>query len=470
MIVWQGNPTRDSIRICVRPDADGPVTFAISGISYGSVTSTQSTLDGVVVRTISGLQPDTVYPVTVVQSDLQSEVIYARTDPGNDAIFQIGWVSCYWNDQDAWWEDIWSRKCSDLRRRLLLGDTGYAGAVDAWHVNARTRNTLANSADSSVGYEKARQSMLMPKLRAANKRVPVLVMVDDHWYPGDNFDFSVTQLNLPVDLGATTQAQVDAAFLAHDLSAQAYLMGNPDNTSPLAVKQKAPTSNLLDAQFPIKYFDCRVGSVHLVVNDHITGRSNVAATDDASKYLMSPAQEAWTLDVLMNSTAPFKIWASPKNLIGIHPMNQDGWRSYRNQRDRMLAQILPNVTGLICITGDNHSPHSALIRPDHGLGNGYLYEMCPAPGSGPNTQAQVSADGYRDQSHDEIFRYRCCGNLGSDTDLVYDGCGVVHVQGDEYMEAVCYDRRGAARFRSGRIYPGSNLPVGRRPTITRRIR
>jgi len=134
VIVWQGNPTRDSIRICVRPDADGPVTFAISGISYGSVTSTQSTLDGVVVRTISGLQPDTVYPVTVVQSDLQSEVIYARTDPGNDAVFQIGWVSCYWNDQDAWWEDIWSRKCSDLRRRLLLGDTGYAGAVDAWGI------------------------------------------------------------------------------------------------------------------------------------------------------------------------------------------------------------------------------------------------------------------------------------------------------------------------------------------------
>lgn len=469
MIVWLGNPTRSSIKIVVKPSADGSVTFAIAGMANVSVTSSVSVLDGVVYREIAGLQPDTEYVVSVVQSNGESDTVYARTDPGAGATFQIGWAACLFCDQDAWWEDVWSAKCSNLRRRIFPGDTGYESACDAWGMSTPTKNTLANSSDSSIAYDKAEQFFLLSKLRAANKRVPIIIMVDDHWWPGDNFDFSVTQLNKPTSIGATTQAEVDAAYLAYDLAAQAYLQGNPANTSPLAIPQKAPTSNLIDSQFSVHYCSFDVGDLHVCINDHISGRSPIAQTDNASKYLMTPAQEEWTINDLKTSGKPLTAWVNPKNLFNKTPANADGWRVYQTQRNRILNAVLPYVSGMIVLTGDHHYPHSTLLTASHGLG-GDLYEMCPSPASGPSqTQPQDAPDGYDDDAHTNIFRYKCGGYSG-DKAFVFDGCGVLHVEQGKWMEATCYDRRGAARFRSGRIYPGSNIPLGRRPTVTRSIR
>lgn len=469
MIVWLGNPTKSSIKIVVKPDADGPVTFAIAGITSSSVTSSVAVRDGVIYREISELLPDTQYVVSVVQSDGQSDVVYARTDPPNGATFQVGWAGCMYCDQDAWWEDVWSQKCSNLRRRIFPGDTGYSSAVYAWGMDTPTKNTLVNSADASIGYDKAEQFFRIGRLRAANKRVPIIVMVDDHWWPGDSFDFSVTQLNKPTSIGATTQAEVDAAYLAYDLSAVAYLQGNPPNTSPLAVPQKAPTSDLLDSQFPVHYFSFNVADLHVCVNDNVTGKSPIAQTDNASKYMMTPAQEEWTIDDLRTSGKGLTAWVSPKNFFNATPANTDGWLSYRTQRNRILNAVLPYVTGLIVLTSDHHYPHSTLLTAADGLG-GDLYEMCPSPSSGPSqSQPQDATDGFSDGTNATIFRYKCGGYSG-DKSHVFDGCGVLHIENGEWMEATCYDRRGTARFRSGRIYQGSNLPVGYRPTVTKLIK
>lgn len=107
---------------------------------------------------------------------------------------------------------------------------------------------------------------------------------------------------------------------------------------------------------PSIYYRFGGGLVDIFVPDDRRFRDDPSLPDDEEKTLLGAAQRRWLLDGLRESTAPFKIVASPGPLFNV-PNDSTSWaKGYTTERDRVLDVVASEVDGrTVFVTGDTHS-------------------------------------------------------------------------------------------------------------------
>lgn len=89
-------------------------------------------------------------------------------------------------------------------------------------------------------------------------------------------------------------------------------------------------------------------------------------SDDASRYKISPIQEAWVLARMAEAHAagvPLTVIFSGKDRYG---QNSDGFTNYQTQWNRMNAAMQAAGYRYLWMTGDRHVPHAAHLRTAYG--------------------------------------------------------------------------------------------------------
>lgn len=89
-------------------------------------------------------------------------------------------------------------------------------------------------------------------------------------------------------------------------------------------------------------------------------------SDDSSRNLISPVQEAW-----LNARQAEAVAAGIRRIVIFsskdrYGQNSDGWYSFQTQWNRIVAAIQANNWPTVIITGDRHVPHAARDRVVNG--------------------------------------------------------------------------------------------------------
>lgn len=104
-----------------------------------------------------------------------------------------------------------------------------------------------------------------------------------------------------------------------------------------------------DAQ-PGCWFDFQIADVHFILLDGRYYRDREGGT------MLGPVQKAWLKKTLKNSTATFKVLASPVPWTAkIKPGSKDPWDGYPGEREEIFSFIEDqNIEGLFLIAADRH--------------------------------------------------------------------------------------------------------------------
>ena len=262
-------------------------------------------------------------------------------------------------------------------------------------------------------------------------------MRDDHEWGGDDWDNSPIQANDPTGpiggaaaggAGPPTQAEVDAhSYVSTQafLRAAAIYYDNPTNVdAPSVDKPDGAAAGTAASQYPVTYFRQgfdydggklpagQSGNIEVFVIDCVSSRSFLANTDNSSKYMLGPNQEAWLLARLLASTATWKLIFTGK--VTFKPSgggNSDTWNEYQTQRTRILDYIKNNnIKGVVWLTGDKHLPHVVSLA----VANSDAYDhvcICACPISVPTNGLMTGTmNGVVWQGADDRYS-RCYGRL-----------------------------------------------------------
>jgi len=98
------------------------------------------------------------------------------------------------------------------------------------------------------------------------------------------------------------------------------------------------------------WFDFMIGDVHFILLDGRYYR------DHQGGSMLGPVQKAWLFETLKNSTATFKVLASPVPWTpGIKPGSKDPWDGFPAEREEIFSFIeSEGIDGLFLIAADRH--------------------------------------------------------------------------------------------------------------------
>lgn len=288
---------------------------------------------------IEGLTPDTAYRYRVfvdgVLSSAGSELNF-RTFPSvnTPGIHRLAFGGCagYTPLHEKIWDTIAASRPDAL---MMLGDNVYLdlpGEPNDFH-----RYTYAQ-----------RQSR--PEFRRLVAGTPVYAIWDDHDAGMDDL-----WLGPYVDRPAWKQANLDF-FLMN--------WSNPP---------------VQDLAWPGLWHKWRIGAVEVFMLDARSYRTNPYET---SKTMLGPVQKRWLLEALRNSTATFKIIASPVNwVLGSKEGSRDTWQGFPEERAELFDFLSAHhIEGVVLLSSDRHRS-DVWINEREGdyplteFGSGYLTNM-----------------------------------------------------------------------------------------------
>jgi alkaline phosphatase D len=277
------------------------------------------------IAKVYGLSPDTEYSYTIHLPGADEPAAGSfsfRTSPvtGSVGRFDIGFGGCagYTPENERMWDTIAGH---DLRAFLFLGDNVYIDIPDmpgAFHEYSYYR----------------RQSR--PEFRRLVSEIPSYSIWDDH-----DAAFDDVWLGPYVDRPVWKQPMVNS--FRQNWNNPAY--GSDTN--------------------PGTWFSFSIGDVEFFMLDGRTYRTN-PFIDDSS--MLGPEQKAWLLAGLQNSTATFKIIASPVPWAdGAKPGSADTWMGFVDEREDVLSFIEDqNVTGVVLLSSDRHRSEAWELERESG--------------------------------------------------------------------------------------------------------
>jgi len=344
--------------------------------------------------------------------------------------WKFAWLSCAYPGSPTKALDY--IRAHDVRFLHLEGDTPYTWFSGYLHgITSPAITKTSTAADFALHHAQQRAAPHWAEYVAwstANGR-PIYYMPDDHEWGGDNWDHTITQANSLFSMACTTQAEVNAHWLAGITGARQYMTSNPANTDAEAALGDRPSQALVGdtppaSNYPINYF--RVGYdiggnvvasnpyVEFFAIDCISYRSPISATDNSSKTMLGAAQKAWLKARVTASSAQFKpIFSGKKLTRNTGADNTDTWGYYTTERNEILAHFAANgVTAAPWLVGDRHVPNVAQLKTANGDSADALC-VCACPVGVPNN---ADPDMNWSASHVWVTRYtnlyKNCYGLG----------------------------------------------------------
>lgn len=459
-----GEPFTDRGVLVVRAPTSGTLTATVGGVTVQQAVD-HTVDDGVVRIEVPGLAPGHRYDWTVTHSGGDAETGTLKTLPTDpDAVIRIGVFGCHVGDRAFWAGRLFEALDCDVV--LGLGDLGYtlAGFARSVYGEAYAPDTV-NPYDVNLYYAWHRQWWKMPGYYQMRRHIGVITQEDDHRARGDNWDHTVTQANSTdttwagVRTPGNPQIDVDDHWNAVSTALKAYYKGNP-TYYPYAEKPSSADASTPAANYWCSGFTKDFSALRLVCPDHITSRSPKAATDNASKRMLGPLQEARVIADMTANGPVFRLFGVSKNLFGLQ--NGDGWHYYSTQRESILTSILghANGVGVASVTVDLHHPHIS------GCGSPYyprdIWEWSMGA-SDPANQYHVMPSGLADGARPDVYKWK----LGGVASPAVPGglcVGIIEVHGSSHMDFYMYGPGprplgGQLLCPPLRLYAGTNVPV-----------
>ena len=350
---------------------------------------------------LEGLQPGREYWYRFMVGDFESPVGRTRTASPTDGTAKLAVASCqaYETGFFAAFADMaaWSPDCI-----IHVGDYIYEGGASP--LGTRTRDydgesvtaTVVrqhNSAEITTLWDYRNRYALYrgdPSLQAAHAAAPWIVAMDDHEI--DN--------NWAGDIPQDPEKQTRLEFKVRKLAAlKAYWEHMPI--------EQPPTIRGFEAKLRM-HDGYRFGPAQVHLLDTRQFRSDQACGDpfigagcdvlaDPARTMLGPAQEAWLINSLKRSSAPFnvlasQIWFAPyRHDAPGAPFygNTDQWDGYPAARQRLL-DVLGGISNPVSIVGDWHSAAAQVLTADaddpksrrigHEFAGTSISSMCPWAG------------------------------------------------------------------------------------------
>lgn len=361
----------------MRSTTDGLLSAVVNGETFSGTTLATGTHDGHGTVDITGLEPGRLYTAQLFVAGVAVGEQKVKTWPRGK--LRIAVASCSSTGSGAYWAVRAREHSPDVM--VVLGDWPYTdGAVNpAWVLG-----TTVNSGDACLDVEtyaahhrRERNNYWLRVLTRSG--VPILYMADDHEWAGDDYDHTPDAAmsgnadirNTPGISDPPTQAQVDAAWWAGRQALIPFYATNPRNPDPQAVAEKPSeaAAGTPASQYPVAYTWVANDTVELVLQDHISYRSAVADTDDASKTMMGATQKARYKARMLASRAAVKVVLTPKYLFPLsnEPAGGDRWNKYSTERAELLDFVGDNgIVGVVYLAGDKHTANMAAARVAEG--------------------------------------------------------------------------------------------------------
>lgn len=320
--------------VWVRSDAEETITISTSSGAF-STTVNPAVEDGTSSITVTGLTGDTT-------GTINGEPILLKVSP---AMPVIAVPSCANGVADAWAHYLMGQ---GVNVTVFAGDMPYPDDTTLTFAGITTKRTAYLLADNTAAQYAAhyKQFRRVPGVRSLLRQSLLYATYDDHEVV-NNWDWTLARANTYTTL-ATDAAELRAVY---DRAMQAWEWYH-------ARGLQKPGG--LDTDPGTQYSTCRHGPVFIAILDCISHKSPAAQTDDASKYMLGPLQEARLIADITGSDAPFKIIVSGKQPYTNASANQDGWSpmdtntGYTTQRER-IAAALAGTPGVVWACGDDHS-------------------------------------------------------------------------------------------------------------------
>lgn len=322
-----GAVTDTSVRLWIRTAVatDFEVVVERGGERHVASGATHATRDYTGIAIVEGLSPDTEYSYRIRLGDGEDREpgdYRLRTSPrvGESGKLRIGFGGCagYTPAHERVWDTIAGQ---DLDAFLMLGDNVYIDLPEepgAFHDYTYYR----------------RQSR--PEFRRLVSSTPIYAIWDDH------------------------DAAVDDIWLGP------YVNRPPWKQSMVELFRRNWNNPAYGTESrPGTWFEFRVGDVDFFMLDGRTYRSNPFAD---SPTMLGKTQREWLLAGLANSTARFKVIASPVAWAeGAKPGSRDTWSGFLEERNEILGFVEgSDIRGVVLVSSDRHRSEARAIRRESG--------------------------------------------------------------------------------------------------------
>jgi phosphodiesterase/alkaline phosphatase D-like protein len=342
-----GAATTSSINIAIHSSATATITVVMDGRTF-TASADKLVLDGWVVVACTGLSPGVTYPYTV-DGEAWGAV---RTQQVNPQTAVVASGSCWSaSKRDVLSEILVARGDVDLM--IWLGDAPYCATTYSGfgETPVSVESSIAAGQDPENYRSHYRQFGRIPGINEAFANLPSYRIRDDHEVPWDNgspFGFADYQAYMPGGAEAT-QEDFDLAWAVAEQVAV-------ENTGGFT---HGFDSDVTPADTNAMYGSYKIGElVEVFVWDCVGYKSATQDADTSSKTMLGAAQKARFIDAIGNSTATWKLVASPKSLFH-GGSNTDSWHAqsdnlgYETEKAEILYAIR-NVTGVLFVGGDQH--------------------------------------------------------------------------------------------------------------------
>lgn len=334
--------TETTATVWCRHTANGALSLVVDGREFIGDTIDTAVGDGTGTVTATGLQAGRSYPFSLRVSGTEIHSGTLRTMPTAGTDFSALLTYCYSPYRPALPIDAAIERYDDLALHFHAGDNIYSSA-DAGTGTLTVNGESIRNVAAVMQADPDDPSLAVAQLRAMYRSrfsdgptargqalLPTYALVSDHdMMTGDNFyggDRLLSAANA-YQTWATTQAQADAVYEAHQQVFWEYYGGMPTATP---------------GQF---YFSFTVGDVEFFVLD----ANSYKVTATGVEY--GDTQTAWLLAGLSASTSRWKIIATGEGITE--------WYTGVAQPNTvaLLDHIAANnITGCLMITGDIHAP------------------------------------------------------------------------------------------------------------------
>ena len=316
-----GSVTDRSASVWVRTAKAGEVRVLCDSRQFGPV---KTSTDGgfVAVVELTGLAAGTDYSYSVVVDEKSYPDYALQTYPaaGTSGTFKVafGGGAGFVPEWETMWDTIGETKPAAL---LMLGDNVY---ID------QPEHLLAHD----YCYSRRQQR---PEWRKLTSSTPIYSIYDDH-------DFGVNDCVPGPDIESPPWKRTVWNKFRENWVNPAYGGGDEQ---------------------PGCWYDFHIGDVHFILLDGRYYRD----LDGGS--MLGPVQKAWLKSTLKNSTATFKVLASPVPWSpGVKPGSRDTWDGFPAEREEIFSYIeAQSIDGVFLIAADRHRTDLRTIeRP-----NGYKF-------------------------------------------------------------------------------------------------
>jgi hypothetical protein len=456
---WLGSATATKATLCVRGAQAGSLRMNANGSEFSAVCD-PSKNDGIAIITATGLAPRSRYPFSLYFNNVLVAQGSLKTFSGTSAA-RLAFMSCIKSGIDLRAGYLVANDPQPVDAVVSLGDMPYgqSNQYSPWlnYSGIASKGKGTNDDPSLTNfYVTHRAQLAVPGLKAMIQEVPLLYMADDHEWPGDNWDHTVTSANWNNRHPVSMQAEVDALFWRGRQANYAYGLGNPRNKDSNARPEKpfsAEVSTPLSHYNP-HYFRFDAGAAECFVLDCIGHRHPIVSTAP-DKTMLGRVQKAWLKSRLIASDKTFKLIFTPKKLYPNYWDNGDGWSKYVSERQELINFMLArtrsaqdivtygssDVTGIVWLSGDRHCA-AVTSSPLHA-------EVCACPAS------QTTNDSQGFGLNRNVIYLGCDLTTQGEYINGYQNFGIVDINSTRVRVSI-KDLNGTVRWQ-GQVIAGSNV-------------